>query len=80
MSIHFLIRLEMSPGKPDRYYAPCGYDSTNAKEFTRADKPSIEKVTCVVCLRKVHKTMHGSGMISPLDSGQVIKQHVAVES
>jgi len=42
---HFLQRTTWEPGKCTLYRGKCGYESTNAKEFTIRGK-----VTCGACL------------------------------
>lgn len=50
---HFPVLLIVEPGKPDTFRALCDYESTNKKEFTPADKPSLSSVTCPDCIARV---------------------------
>jgi hypothetical protein len=53
---HYLIRTQEGTGEPCTYCAPCGFESTNAKEFTSISNPSSAGVTCSACLEKLHKS------------------------
>lgn len=49
MIIHMAVRTDQAPGKPARYVALCGYESSDKKEFRFLD---YIKVTCKKCLER----------------------------
>lgn len=57
MTRHFPIRTEEAHNHPITYICPCGYRSTNKKEFVSVSNPSTEGVTCVPALEYLGKSV-----------------------
>jgi len=49
---HMVTMTATRPGEPTVYRAICGYESTNAKEFTNPMTGTWAQVSCEKCLEK----------------------------